>query len=97
MYWRSIEAGTWIAGTPVTRENRGNGGKGKRVDENRLFEDGMVDHPFLGDFPGLHLGASALEVKMLKYFMRYKPGWWLLHVLTVGFTLYLGHMVRFAF
>ncbi len=34
---------------------------------------------------------------MLKYFMRYKPGWWILHILAVGFTFYLGHMVRFSF
>jgi hypothetical protein len=32
---------------------------------------------------------------MLKYFMRYKPGWWLLHAAAISFTLYLGHLVRF--
>jgi hypothetical protein len=34
---------------------------------------------------------------MLKYFMRYKPGWWILHVVVSGFTFYLGHMVTFQF
>jgi hypothetical protein len=32
---------------------------------------------------------------MIGYFMRYKPGWWILHVIVVGLTFYLGHMVRF--
>ncbi len=57
----------------------------------------MVDHPFCGDHPGIYPGASAVEVNMLKYFMRYKPAWWILHILAVGFTFYLGHMVRFSF
>jgi len=34
---------------------------------------------------------------MLKYFMRYKPGWWILHIVAVGLTFYLGHMVNFNF
>ncbi len=34
---------------------------------------------------------------MLQYFMRYRPGWWILHIAAVLFTLYLGHMVRFPF
>jgi hypothetical protein len=38
-----------------------------------------------------------MEVNVLKYFMRFKPGWWILHILVVGFTFYLGHMVRFSF
>jgi len=34
---------------------------------------------------------------MLKYFMRYKPGWWILHVVAIGLTFYLGHMLTFKF
>jgi hypothetical protein len=34
---------------------------------------------------------------MLKYFMRYKPGWWILHILVVGGTFYLGHFMTFSF
>jgi len=34
---------------------------------------------------------------MLKYFMRYKLGWWVLHVVAIGLTFYLGHMVNFKF
>jgi hypothetical protein len=34
---------------------------------------------------------------MLRHFMRFKPGWWILHLAAVAFTLYLGHMVRFNF
>lgn len=34
---------------------------------------------------------------MLKYFMRYKPGWWVLHIVAVGLTFYIGHMVNFNF
>ena len=34
---------------------------------------------------------------MLKYFMRYKPGWWVLHIIVVLLTLYLGHMMTFKF
>lgn len=32
---------------------------------------------------------------MLKYIMRYKPGWWILHILAVLVTFYLGHHLRF--
>jgi hypothetical protein len=32
---------------------------------------------------------------MIQQFMRFKPGWWVLHIVAVGFTLYLGHMVKF--
>ena len=34
---------------------------------------------------------------MLKYFMRYKPGWWVLHIAAVLLTFYLGHMMTFTF
>lgn len=34
---------------------------------------------------------------MLKHFMRYKPGWWILHAIVVSATFYLGHMVTFKF
>jgi len=32
---------------------------------------------------------------MIRYFMRYKPGWWVLHVVAVSFTLYIGHIAGF--
>jgi hypothetical protein len=32
---------------------------------------------------------------MIQYFMRFKLGWWILHIVAVGFTLYLGHIVNF--
>jgi hypothetical protein len=35
--------------------------------------------------------------KMLKYFMKFKPGWWVLHAVAIGLTFYLGHMVKFVF
>jgi hypothetical protein len=34
---------------------------------------------------------------VLRHFLRYKPGWWILHILAVAVTLYLGHVVRFHF
>lgn len=34
---------------------------------------------------------------MLKYFMRYKPGWWALHIVAVLFTLWLGSIASFRF
>lgn len=34
---------------------------------------------------------------MLKHFMRYRPGWWALHIIVIGLTLYLGHMASFRF
>ena len=43
----------------------------------------------------MHL-ATFSGGNMLKYFMRYKPGWWILHV-VIGLTFYLGHMVTFKF
>lgn len=32
---------------------------------------------------------------MLRHFMRYKPGWWVLHIIMIGLTFYLGHMMKF--
>lgn len=32
---------------------------------------------------------------MLRHFMRYKPGWWVLHIIMIGLTFYLGHMMNF--
>ena len=32
---------------------------------------------------------------MLRHFMRYKPGWWVLHAVVVSLTFYLGHMAAF--
>jgi len=32
---------------------------------------------------------------MIQYFMRFKLGWWVLHIVAIGFTLYLGHIVNF--
>ena len=34
---------------------------------------------------------------MLKYFMRYKPGWWVLHIIMIVFTMYLGRIAEFIF
>jgi hypothetical protein len=34
---------------------------------------------------------------MIKYFRRYKPAWWILHILAIAFTFYLGHLVQFRF
>lgn len=34
---------------------------------------------------------------MLKYFMRYKLGWWILHFVVISLTFYLGHLVEFKF
>ncbi len=32
---------------------------------------------------------------MMRFFMRYKIGWWVLHIIAVAFTLYLGYIVKF--
>jgi hypothetical protein len=32
---------------------------------------------------------------MIQYFMKFKLGWWILHIVAIGFTLYLGHVVNF--
>jgi len=29
--------------------------------------------------------------------MRYKPGWWVLHIIVILLTFYLGHMMTFKF
>jgi hypothetical protein len=34
---------------------------------------------------------------MLNNVMKYKPGWWALHVLAIGLTFYLGHIAAFRF
>jgi len=32
---------------------------------------------------------------MLKHFMKFRPGWWLLHAAAVALTLWLGAVTRF--
>jgi hypothetical protein len=32
---------------------------------------------------------------MLRHIMRYKPGWWILHIIAVALTFYLGHKISF--
>ena len=32
---------------------------------------------------------------MLKYFMKFQPGWWVLHAVAITFTLWLGAVIRF--
>lgn len=32
---------------------------------------------------------------MLRHIMRYRPGWWILHVAAVALTFYLGHRIKF--
>jgi hypothetical protein len=32
---------------------------------------------------------------MLKYFIRGRKGWWILHVLAISFMFWLGHTIRF--
>jgi hypothetical protein len=32
---------------------------------------------------------------MLKHIMRYKPGWWILHIIVIALTFYLGHRITF--
>jgi len=34
---------------------------------------------------------------MIQYFLRYKPGWWILHIIAVSATFWLGAGVRFTF
>jgi hypothetical protein len=33
---------------------------------------------------------------MLKHFMKGTPGWWLLHLVAILLTLWLGSVTRFA-
>ncbi len=33
---------------------------------------------------------------MLRYFMRYRLGWWLLHLAVIALTLWLGAITRFT-
>lgn len=32
---------------------------------------------------------------MLRYFMRYKLGWWVWHAVIISATFYLGHFMSF--
>jgi hypothetical protein len=31
----------------------------------------------------------------MKYFIRFRIGWWILHIAAVLLLFYLGHLVRF--
>ncbi len=33
---------------------------------------------------------------MLQYFMRYRIGWFILHIVAIGLTIYLGYKVDFT-
>jgi hypothetical protein len=37
-----------------------------------------------------------VEVTSVAYFWLGKPGWWLLHIIAIAFTFWLGHAMRFA-
>ena len=32
---------------------------------------------------------------MLKHFMKFRPGWWVLHLAAVALTFWLGAVTRF--
>ena len=32
---------------------------------------------------------------MLKYFIRWRPGWWILHIIFVVLVLWMGKMIQF--
>lgn len=47
-----------------------------------------------------HIGSIRFRpylwrISMLKYFMRYKAGWWILHIIAITLTFYLGNIVKF--
>jgi hypothetical protein len=65
--------------------------------EDILFNCMVVDNTFFGHNCSLCPWPFPLEVRVLKYFMRFKPGWWVLHVFMIGLTFYLGHMAHFNF
>ncbi len=31
----------------------------------------------------------------MKYFLLFKPGWWVLHIVSIAFLFWLGHAVGF--
>ena len=33
---------------------------------------------------------------MLKKFLRYKLGWWILHLIAVTFTIYLAYIIDYS-
>lgn len=65
--------------------------------KDKFFKARLVDCTHYRNNPGIYSGALTLEVNMLKYFMKFKLGWWILHIIAVAGTFYLGHMVRFKF
>ena len=65
------------------------------MEKDRLFETSLVGYSFNRDISSLHNRASIMGAIMIQYFMRFKPGWWILHLVAIGFTLYLGHIVSF--
>ncbi len=67
------------------------------LQENQFSHSRLVDHPPPGYIGRLHHRSSTLEGAMIKYFLLFTPGWWILHLVVIGFTLYLGHLVRFHF
>ena len=66
-------------------------------EKNKFSAGGMVVHPLRRNNHSLYSRSYPLEVTMIRYFLRYKPGWWVLHVLVIGLTFYLGHLVTFHF
>jgi len=72
-------------------------GKGNFFEKNKFSARRMVDHTPGRNNHSLYSRSYPLEVTMIRYFLRYKPGWWVLHVLVIGLTFFLGHLVTFHF
>jgi len=66
-----------------------------------LFSARLVDFAFCRNQFSLHhrpvdLATECRKEKDVKKFLRYKFGWWILHLIAVSFTLYLAYVVDFS-
>lgn len=55
----------------------------------------MVDNTFYRDFSYLFFRGFIWEVKMLKYFMKFRLGWFVLHIIAILLTFLLGYTIKF--
>lgn len=83
---------------PCTNSFQGaKNGKRGFCTKDRVSQARMVDSSFYWYYYSLYPWAPFMEVNMLRHFMRFKLGWWILHIIAISLTFYLGHMVRFEF
>lgn len=63
--------------------------------KNSIFKTALVVNTLYWNISCLYFGTFIWGLVMLRHFMRYKFGWWILHTVAILLTFYLGKIVKF--